>query len=1241
MGSDRARGSNDPRQQYRSVVMQQGRVTLEADWNESQQITGEEIRAEALDFVGPAGTPDDGYAIVLTDTPTQPPYDFFVGAGTMYVGGMRAELLDQVQYSNQPDWQDYGPEDPDWVSLSSLAQAPPTYEFIYLGLREQEVSAVEDPDLKDIALGGPDTAQRTRLLQRMARVRSAGADCVSGLDAAESQWASEGLAFDPVTMRLQSAVRLSVGPADQLPAQTPCQPQAQGGYVDPDNQLIRVQISGIDPLTGDPKFVWGFDDASFLYRIQVDPTNAQNLLLQSPPVDSSHQPVRLQAVEVLRIAAELPNGGDVAALSGFVFTLDQNYSPEGQSVALPSSVSLPADYLGTGQSPSASLFLRVWQQEIVFTPGIPAALGDTGLAVTIQSIGGQPFHLGDYWIFAVRPATPQMVYPERYWNILQPPEGPRIWACPLGVIAWSDAVGTLVSDCRNPFDSLVALSKRQQGCCTYTVRPQDLTATMTLQKIIDRAANETMLVTATNPGSPGNNIQVAISNIQYTSVPPTFDLTVSETDTYLGQTTSSLDLDLGDQTSGPNRGLVHVIANTANPSLTPLNNQTITFSGGTAATPARASIPDSANQQTVVILEARKPGVDGNLTTVTISNVDPNASPDSFALTVAWTKTITAVNLGTLQKVIQTNFGYLITASAPTKVSPAFPIAGVTTLSGGVDPSPISNEAYAQAGIFGSPSTICLRPGSYPINNPIVLGPEHSNITIESCGGDSTLFVVPGAESEFIQGMIEINGADNVKLRGLTFAMPQVLIFEAGGNIPGILSQILNLIGETSLLSLNASLGMTIGGVTGLDIEDCTFNFPALQLNDILFGVAILAGADCVAIRLRGNTFLGSPSLNAVTSSSINTAFSFALEAGYLQSDSLQFATSQLGTGTNAVTNPGSQGTYLPSTLDGIYMAENTFENLAFPVVISTVIGLGRFESNRVQSCLSGFTIVPLASVLNTQALRQVNAADVLQVRNSTVANQPLQRLLSIAAVYPRPAIAAPHRVFLLNPADRANPAVAGANRFARIFTVSPDAATAPAPARAPAPAPPPGAIPTLPSGFFPAPPVATPAPDPTLFIRRPPLATFVSGKVGIVNEGSKQLFFDIRFLNNDVQAIGPQNASLYALLIIDSGQSGGTVGTSLGTLVLSNNKLQSASVLTALIMTAFSAVTGNHIYNSHLSSFVRSLGVSLMDIPILPGTEVFPTAVTGNMFIGQAVLPPRPTQTPALPDWITYNMQL
>ena len=78
MGGDKARVSFDQTRLYRSVVMQQGRVTLEADWNEAQLIATEEEREEVLDIVGPAGTPDDGYRVLDPGTVPKPLFDFTV-----------------------------------------------------------------------------------------------------------------------------------------------------------------------------------------------------------------------------------------------------------------------------------------------------------------------------------------------------------------------------------------------------------------------------------------------------------------------------------------------------------------------------------------------------------------------------------------------------------------------------------------------------------------------------------------------------------------------------------------------------------------------------------------------------------------------------------------------------------------------------------------------------------------------------------------------------------------------------------------------------------------------------------------------------------------------------------------------------------------------------------------------------------------------------------------------------------
>src|ERR1051325_11665706 len=98
MGIDRARNSYDAKRQYRSVVAQQGRVTLEADANEAELIRTTETRAELIDIIGPTGTPDHGFAIQVAPTGTAVPWSFAFDAGTIYVGGLRVENAESRTY---------------------------------------------------------------------------------------------------------------------------------------------------------------------------------------------------------------------------------------------------------------------------------------------------------------------------------------------------------------------------------------------------------------------------------------------------------------------------------------------------------------------------------------------------------------------------------------------------------------------------------------------------------------------------------------------------------------------------------------------------------------------------------------------------------------------------------------------------------------------------------------------------------------------------------------------------------------------------------------------------------------------------------------------------------------------------------------------------------------------------------------------------------------------------------------
>jgi len=80
--------SASPLKDYREVLMQQGRVQLDADWNELVDIVDRRIRAQTVDTIGLATVPKqtpDGFKIALTGgVPT-------IGAGRMYVDGLLAE----------------------------------------------------------------------------------------------------------------------------------------------------------------------------------------------------------------------------------------------------------------------------------------------------------------------------------------------------------------------------------------------------------------------------------------------------------------------------------------------------------------------------------------------------------------------------------------------------------------------------------------------------------------------------------------------------------------------------------------------------------------------------------------------------------------------------------------------------------------------------------------------------------------------------------------------------------------------------------------------------------------------------------------------------------------------------------------------------------------------------------------------------------------------------------------------
>ena len=281
---------------------------------------------------------------------------------------------------------------------------------------------------------------------------------------------------------------------------------------------------------------------------------------------------------------------------------------------------------------------------------------------------------------------------------------------------------------------------------------------------------------------------------------------MTETDSYFGLTTatsgSGIEEIIGDEEGGPNDGLGHVFwlvrcslgcfrsSIRRSPSAAEMQNTLL----------RKPIFMDTSNKQVVFTLQARNAGADGNLTQATIFNV--TGSPPTFDLAVTWQKTLSGVNMATLFSRINNELGYEIFASQPESMVPAFPAEGVTQLSGGIEPNPSTqtSASYASASIFGYPGKICLRPGSYSLSEPVVFGPEQSGVTIEACGGAT---LVNGRRSRpsaiLFRDLIQLNGTQDVTLKGITFAMPRIADFQKRFPLAGLRAKTLEQMGEAFL----------------------------------------------------------------------------------------------------------------------------------------------------------------------------------------------------------------------------------------------------------------------------------------------------------------------------------------------------------------------------------------------------------------------------------------------------------
>lgn len=278
MSFDISRVTFDPWKDFSSVVMEQGRVQLDSDWNEWLAELTRRIRAGTLDTFGravyPATTPN---AFLITPTAGS----VTIGVGRMYVDGLLVEnhglpappsggwippnvtapsalpgwdpALDELVGPNPLDYL----QQPYFPGIASQAPFPTSGGpfLVYLDVWQRCVTFLEYPDLVEKAVGVDTTGRLQTVWQvRLLDVSASGTVTCTTPDKDISAWEA---------LTAPSAGRLTTGVV-QSTATGPCCLAPNTGYTGMENQLYRAEIHQPGTSSSSPAatFKWSCNNAS-------------------------------------------------------------------------------------------------------------------------------------------------------------------------------------------------------------------------------------------------------------------------------------------------------------------------------------------------------------------------------------------------------------------------------------------------------------------------------------------------------------------------------------------------------------------------------------------------------------------------------------------------------------------------------------------------------------------------------------------------------------------------------------------------------------------------------------------------------------------------------------------------------------------------------------------------------------------------------------------------------------------
>jgi hypothetical protein len=422
MKGDFSRVRFDRDNNYTAVLTQQGRVQLDADANEQRAID-EYLRTTGLtDIVGRTGTPIQNAGMAISVTPAAD--SILIGPGRYYVDGLLCESDGTIDYRAQPYL--IGAATPILTLLSELRLGRVPGLQVWLEAWQRLVTPIDDPCIKDVALGEADTTVRRQTVWRVVIERAP-------LPSTNDRRTCCQIMHDVPPAIVPGQMTADT---DDASGQGHCLPSPQAAYRGLENQLYRVEVHrGGD--ADDATFKWSRDNGSVEVAIEslteVDGTGVRTARLAAPWRDAR------KGLEV----------GD------WVELVDDYWAPVGTPPPLmrvagvwlhKREVTLEDADRERAFDPTWHPFLRRWDNGaegaapnhgIAVTEAIRRWFGlEDGVQVQFDDCDAH-YRRGDFWVIPARTATGGVLWPRtsdvEHIPLALRPAGPARYLAPLAL----------------------------------------------------------------------------------------------------------------------------------------------------------------------------------------------------------------------------------------------------------------------------------------------------------------------------------------------------------------------------------------------------------------------------------------------------------------------------------------------------------------------------------------------------------------------------------------------------------------------------------------------------------------------------------------------------------------------------------------------------------------------------------------------------------------------------------------